>query len=92
MSDTTTPAKDPRWVEAEIALAEANARKAAAEAAAAEVKALLPELPKEVTAGSLTPPESPPPIATVAAYNALAKVGSKIAAKLPATEIGRAHV
>lgn len=86
MPETTTPPKDPRLVAAEIALAEANARKAAAEASVAEVEALLPELPKEVTAGSLTPPASPPPIATVAAYHALGEVGREIAGKLPDSE------
>lgn len=85
MPETPTQPKDPRLIEAEIAHAQANARKAVAEASAAENGARLPDLPKEVTAGSLAVPDAPAPLATVAAYRAVGEVGSMIAAQLPDT-------
>jgi hypothetical protein len=78
MTETT----DPRKIAADIALAEANARKAAAEADAAELDAAVPDLPTEIPAGTLTAPDKAPPIATEAAYRALGVATNAIAAKI----------
>lgn len=85
MPETPSQPKDPRLIDAEIAQAQANARKAVAEASAAEASGLVPDLPKEATAGDLAVPDAPAPLATVAAYRAVGEVGSMIAARLPGT-------
>lgn len=93
MSDSTpAPPKDPRLVQAELLLAESNARKAAAEAMAAEVSAYLPDLSSLDSAGALTPPEGTPPIATVAAYRALSAIGKRIAAELSKSTEGETWI
>ncbi|HEX2923313.1 MAG TPA: hypothetical protein VHS28_04720, partial [Chloroflexota bacterium] len=69
-------------LDAEIAKAEADARKAAAEALSTEIGLL----PKEVTAGSFTAPTAAPPLATVAAYRSVGEVGQAVAARLPASK------